>query len=147
MPHRGAMRNLCRQLAPICAKVWRADSDAIVRTFTAEIFLRTFVLYSLKWLAVFLASCCIAFCKGNLLSSFLPRVIFVSLRTPSAENQLEPGSYAVLLLWCRAFLCWQLRPRFFVDLTVSAMPLRSHENTGWLPIQFPHLSDKMSLIS
>ena len=37
---------------------------------------------------------------GDLLSSFLPRVIFVSLRTLYAENQFEPGSYAVLLLWC-----------------------------------------------
>ena len=100
--HRGAMRNSCRQLAPIMRpKVWRADSDAIlVRILTAEIFLRTSVLYPWKLLAVIPAFCCIAFCKGNFLSSFLPRVFFVSLRTPSAENQLEPGSYAVLLLWC-----------------------------------------------
>ena len=88
-------------LRQFCAKVWRADSDAIsVRILAPEIFLRTSVLYPWRRLAVFFAFCCIAFCKGDLLSSFLPRVIFVSLRTFSAENQFEPGSYAVSLLWC-----------------------------------------------
>ena len=92
---------ICAKLRKLRAKVWRAASNAIlVRILTAEVFLRTSVLYLWRWLAVFLAFCCIAFCKGDLLSSFLPRVIFVSLRMLSAENQFEPGSYAVLLLWC-----------------------------------------------
>ena len=53
MTHRGAKRNSCPQVAPICAKVWRVDSDAIlVRILTSEIFLRTYVLYPGKWLAV-----------------------------------------------------------------------------------------------
>ena len=88
-------------LRQFCVKVWRADSDAIsVRTLTSEIFPRTSVLYPWRWLPVFFAFCCIAFCKADLLSSCLPRVIFVSLKTLFAENQLEPGSYAMSLLWC-----------------------------------------------
>ena len=80
------------RLRQFCAKVWRTGSDAIlVRILIAEIFLRTSVLYPWRWLAVVLAFCCIAFCKGDLLSSFLPRVIFVSLRTLSALKQTRAG--------------------------------------------------------
>ena len=46
---------------------------------------------------------------------------FVSLRTLFAENEFDSRSYAVSLLWCLAFLCWQLGPWFFVDFIVSAM--------------------------
>ena len=44
-------------------------------------------------MAVFFALYCIAFCKGDLLSRFLPRVLFVSLKTLSAENYFESGSW------------------------------------------------------
>ena len=41
-----------------------------------------------------------------------------------------------VLLWCWAFLCWQLRPRFFVNLFVSALTPLSNENTGWPTMPF-----------
>ena len=104
--HRGAKRNSCRQMAPICAKVWRADSDAIlVRILTAEVFLRTSVLYPWRlgggWLFFFVFCCTYrflqrkpsiensassyfrfsenSFCRNSTRAGFLRRVVAVVL--------------------------------------------------------------------
>ena len=68
------------QLVPAICANFASKSGALIRTqfrselyLTPEIFLRTLVLYPWRWLAVFFAFCCIAFCKGAFLSNFLPR--------------------------------------------------------------------------
>ena len=110
MLHRGALRHSCRKFAPIiCQSLARWFGRKFGPNFNRRFFLRISVIYPWRWLVLFLEFCCIAFCKVDLILSFLPRFIFVSLRILFAENQFELGSYAVLLLWCWTFLCCQTK--------------------------------------
>ena len=100
-PHQAQCATRACNLPQFCVKVWRADSNEIsVRTFIPEINPENLRSVPSGVIDCFLCMCCIAFCTGDLLSRFLLRVFFVSLRTLSAENQLEPGSYVLSLLWC-----------------------------------------------
>ena len=139
-PHRGATHILCRQFAPILRQSQaRKFGRNVGPNFNPRDFPENLRYVTSEAIGFFFVFVCIAFCKEDLLSRFLPRVLFVSLRTISAENQLEPGSYAVSLLWYRAFLCKKLRTRFFEDCIVWFRALRSHENTDWLPTYSFHL--------
>ena len=88
-------------LRQFCVKVWRADSDAIsFRILTPEIFPRTSILYPQRWLAVSFCILLYRFLQRRHSIGISASSFYVSLKTLSAENQFEPGSYAVSLLWC-----------------------------------------------
>ena len=147
MPHRGAMRNLRRQLAPILRQsLARWFERNFGQNFNPRDFSQNLRSVPSEVVGCFPCILLHRFLQKRPSIEISASSFLRSLKTISAENLLESGSYAMSLLWCCAFLCWQLRPRFFVGLFASAMTLRSHENTGWLPMLFLFLSDKISLI-